>query len=262
MKRELERAIKAAGSVPLLARAIGFTASTIRRWRRDGVPKKRSRARAALEEFKGSRKAALGRKKSDLQLLKTMLAEARKVDAQNAEAENIKKTLIRPKTFTKKTSGRLTEGMQAVKAFNRELTHAFMRELQTWVRSHRGNHPLWQIRVVVAQFSAEQDFGPRTDSNRISRVFVRGENANLFLSQKVMPSPAAPSLSKAWGFIGSKLNALIESESTTFVLTADVYNYRRRSADEIRARETAARRKRPRFKKKGGENVRLRNQFQ
>lgn len=226
------------------------------------MPKKGSRARQALEEFKGSRKKERGRKKSDLELLKSMLVEARKIDSQDAEAQNIAKTLLRPRTFTKKTSGKITEGSQSVKAFNRELTRQFAGELHTWVRSHRGKWPLWQIRVVVAQFSETEDFGPQTGSNRISRVFVRGEHANHFLAQKILPSPAAPSLAKAWKFLSQKLEELVESESTTFVLTVDVYNYRRRSADEIRARETAARRKRPRFKKKDGKNVRLRNQFQ
>jgi RNA polymerase primary sigma factor len=116
-----------------------------------------------------------------------------------------------------------------------------------WAAGHRKKYPIWLMRVVISQFSHKQDFGGATsDSPKITEVYVGGKYANNFIAQKVITSSRNSTLAGALAQVKEKLAVVLDSESTNFLISADVYNYRERTPQERRTRETLARQERAR----------------
>jgi hypothetical protein len=254
MKRELERAWRIAGGTAPLALELGVSPSTIRRWRRSGVPK-RGTAREKLQDYKERRKARRVSRKDDLKLLKDMLAQAREIEEQRAEALDVASRLERPRSFVRKKAGPRVEGLQYHKAFNRLLTVDAIREAFVWARQPAKKFPWWQMRATLSQFSRKEDFGTGGGSSKITEVYVGGGYANAFMAQKMIPTPRARNKQTVFASMRDSLEDVEKAEGTAFLLSVDLFNYRLRTDEERRAFETQARYARARKKKQRGQRT-------
>lgn len=226
-KRELTQAVKSAGSVKAAAQAVGVSAATFRRWQKSGMPK-RGDSRAKLLAFKERRKRARKQASEELKKLKELLKEARKLAAD----------VIAPvRTYSKKMDGPRAVGYQWVKAWQRELSLDLVDEVIAWTKNHHRRWSTWNMRFRFAQFSYDENFA-EPGSNRTIEVMVQDPDRNSFMAEQMVPTPRFSNMAKLLDFVRETLESMIESGSTIFMLTSELYNYRFKTAAEKRAIET------------------------
>lgn len=238
-KRELEQAIKSAGSIKAAAHELEVSASTVRRWRRDGVPRKGD-ARIKIARYKDRRKTGRSRAASELKKLKQLLREAREIAGD---------AIAPVRSYDRKMDGRRAAGYQWVKAWNRELTLDLIDDVEKWTRGHRKRWPIWLAKFRFAQFSAEENFAFPT-SARTVEVMVDDPARNSFMAEQIVPSPYFKSRKGLLDFMRDTLEDMVATGSTIFMLTSELYNYRWRTEQERRTRETEYRRKRESARKR------------
>lgn len=242
-KRDLAQALKSAGgTAKLLAKELGVTAPTVRKWLKTGVPK-RSKGRALIAGYKKKRVDTRSSKSSDLKKLKAMLKKA------VVKTAGQKGGLAPVRTFTKAMDGPLAVGRHWAKAFKRELTLPFINEIERWARSHAKVKPYWLMNVRVAQFSQTEDFirmegSPKLELKLRTEVFIDDPDANLFIAEQLVVSPRRSSMRDLLAYLRRELESAVETSNTVYVLAVNLYNYRLRTKVERKARLKEYNRKR------------------
>jgi hypothetical protein len=232
VKRQIEQAIKSAGSVKAAAHRLGVSPSTLSKWRNHGVPKRsKTRAKESLTRYKDERVASRKAASAELKRLK----ELRKM------AEGQSDVLAPVRTSEGKMDGPNAYGYKWIKAYRREMTLNWVDDMESWARSKRRRFPLWLMRFRLVQYSTDEDFAFGT-SNSIIEVMVDAKDKNMFMAEHIIPTPRGKLL-EVLGYARGVFEDMVETGSTIYVLTAEIFNFRMRTPAERRKRDTEYRKK-------------------
>lgn len=249
MKRDLERAIKAAGSVKAAAFELGISDRTLRRWRKVGLPKRkaaREDAQRAIRAYTERRKASRKQAADDLKKLKRLRREAEAKQRQRGQP------LAPVKTFQKPMDGRVAEGYTWVKAYRRELTLDTIDDIERWARTLKGKRkwPMWLARVRMVLFTHEEDV--EIKSGDTIDVMVDDPDRNAFIAEQFLFTPRG-TRPYVLDYARGQLEALAGRAATIFVLSVEMSTFRLRSEEERseRSREYNRRRYAERTRSRG-----------
>jgi transcriptional regulator with XRE-family HTH domain len=223
----LDRALKKRSAVQL-AKEAGVSVSTVRRWRREGVPRKRL---DLLEKWESSRKKEARGAREDLKRLK----ELRELAENTYEFAPVK-------TRTEKIDGRIAIGIRYEKAWKRELKAPMIEQVRKWVVKHVQKFSHWLLRARLAQFSREEDFGMPRSGDSIE-VYLDDPDRNYFQAEVLVPSPRFEEAVQAAQYMMKELDGMLRKEATIFLLSTELDNYRFRTPEEKRKRQKAWREK-------------------
>lgn len=229
MKRELERAIRAAGgTAAALARRLRVHPSSVRRWLRDGVPKTGS-ARILLSTYRDVRKDQRELARRDRQQFALMLKLA-------GEA----KALPHSRSSSGPRTGPRTQGYQYTRAYNQYLTLTLIDDIEGWAQSLPRRQPVWQAAVLVSLYGKGEHRGYKT----VYQQFLTIDPGD-FALESTLATPRSTSRVRTIGTLRDQLeSSLLDASVRTYVHSVTVFNYRLRSEVERRRWESAQRRRR------------------
>ena len=238
MKRELERAIKRAGSVKALAGELGLSASTVSRWRRKGVPR-RGLGRELLKNWQKRQRRFAREKTAYLRKFREMQIEATVQGRWPARART-RKVLV---------SGPVAEGEKYILGLNAMITPKVLKRIEAWAKKLKGNRPFWQARSRTSQYAIPE--GPDAFTE------FKGYQTVRTVEQMSMPESgdfgvdillATHKTSKknvAVKRLISDLSDLLQYPPyLAYVHSVELWNYKRRTEQERKAWQTKERYKR------------------
>lgn len=240
MKRELDRAIRAAGGVAALARLLAVSRSTVSRWLASGVPsKKRSNARQLLLDYRARRGEARRQRRVERDAFQTLMRQAKEA-----------MLLPRGKSSEGVRAGPRTSGYQHTRAFERYLTHDVINELEAWALDLKRRFELWQMVAKVSIYGRGEHRGYGTVYYQLPHP-----EAGDFAIESLIATPKNRSRRLVVGSMIDMLEGqLADLSQQTFIHEATVYNYRMRTEAERKTWETSNRRKREKKSKKWKKN--------
>ena len=239
MKREVVRAVKAAGSVKKLAEQLGVNPSTVYRWRKHGVPK-RGNARAKLSDYQEQRRRERQFRETERSTFEELLKEA----------GDLERLPARMRSGKRKREGARTEGVRHTLAIERLTNRRVLEKVLAWARSLPTNPawPVWQAQIQTTQYTLpELSFhgglkGYRTVGSVQQMSHARSGD---FSVGEVWTGPKHPSKREATSDLMVELEALDDaSELLVLVHHVTLFNYRQRPEAERRQWETTKRKER------------------
>jgi hypothetical protein len=229
-----------------LARAIGASESTVRRWVKNGPSKKGAeRVRVFLEGEKGLR----GRRREDEALIALLMKQSGEVGR-----------LPSIKTKEGVRAGPQTSGYFWQKRFGNRLSVELVRSIEAWMIGKRGSRrfPLWQATATLSEYGPGR-FGGKYPGK--ARLLSKGELGTSldhvianFTPEEHLATRRSKSLSVVIDELSKELQEILETGNVAFLHGVRIVNYRFRSEEERMSWQTGKRqqKQRRRKRKRGG----------
>lgn len=242
----LGRAVRASGSVVAFARRIGVHPSTVRRWVKRGVPKA-SKKIPVIERVAESLERGKKTRKGERQIF----AELLKLAGSNEKFPKVR-------AGQGERAGRLTQGWQTTRRIERELDleGEVVDEIAAWASGVPKRFPIFQIVATASLYALSDDVDlSRRDKtgHRYPTVQVKlaHDEAENFVIDAKITSVAGSTRAEVVGDFEERLWAEMQNgQVRVFVHAVTVFNYRRRSKEEIRGHERGRKSKGRRKRKK------------
>jgi len=231
-KHELAGAVAKAGGASALARLLGVSPSTVRRWLLRGITPGGKKLLAILNE---RRKLMASEERTKRQTFDLLFKLA-------GERGELKRGRSREGT----RAGPRTSGYQWVLAVNEMASIFTVEMIDAWMISHRRRFPFFQATAVTTEYTKQKFKGYKVVRKQVPDVEASGD----FAIEEVIATSRSAKLSDVRAELTSKLEDALEEGALVYVHEVTLFNYRLRTEKERLAWEAGKRSSRKRRAKR------------